>query len=190
MSDSLKYAMSIPLEDMELQKIFQCDYFVFVMHRQENLINEDFVKSVVERIQVIAKEGKKCVIILHAITKNTFEKIGIMEELRNNSDIIMLPRVNYFDFMKLLKNSSFVISDGGSNQEELYYMGKPCLIIRKSTERDEGIGLNGIMFNGDINAIDRFAKSYQEMSKGEPYIEASPSRIIADYLEKELIASK
>ena len=189
LSDSLKYAINIPLEDMKLQNILLQDYFVFVMHRQENLMNEKFVKDVVERIEIIA-EKMKCVIILHAITKNTFEKIGIMEKLKRNSNIVMFPRVNYFDFMKLLKNSNFVISDGGSNQEELYYMGKPCLIMRKSTERDEGIGQNGIMFNGDINAIDRFAKSYHEMSKGEPYIETSPSRIIVDYLEKESVVSK
>lgn len=50
-------------------------------------------------------------------------------------------------------------------------MDKPYLIMRNSMERDEGIGLNGIMFNGDIDAIERFAKLYQEMSKGEPYIE-------------------
>lgn len=189
LSDSLRFAMNVPLEDEKIRQLFDQDYFIFVMHRQENLMNESFVVSVVEKIAAIAKE-KKCVIILHKITKNTFEKVGLMDRLIKNPNIIMLPRVNYFDFMKLLKNSGFVISDGGSNQEELYYMGKPCLIMRRSTERNEGIGINCIMYNGDIEAIDRFAASYREMSRGEPHIEVSPSKIIVDYLEESFPGNK
>ena len=68
------------------------------------------------------------------------EQEAVEEALKENENIILIPRVQYFDFMKLLENAKFVITDGGSNQEELYYMQKPCLILRKVTERKEGIG--------------------------------------------------
>ncbi len=74
--------------------------------------------------------------------------------------------------------------DGGSNQEELYYMGKPCLILRESTERDEGVGHNGIMFNGDLSIIERFALNYKKYKQKKPFIEESPSKIICDNLIK------
>ena len=33
-----------------------------------------------------------------------------------------------------------MITDGGSNQEELSYLGKPTLLMRRATERQEGLG--------------------------------------------------
>ena len=180
--DSLRLADSVPMEK-NIPYIADKDYFVFVMHRQENLLKRDFVLDVVDRIVKVARK-KKCVLILHEITKNAFIKFGIMEELRNNPDIILQPRVDYFDFMKVLKASDFVITDGGSNQEELYYMGKPCLILRKRTERDEGLGKNAVMFEQDIAAIERFASLYEEKRLVPPNVRISPTKIIVDVLQE------
>lgn len=134
-------------------------YFVFVMHRQENLANERLVRESVKRIIDISKQIKG-VIILHTITKNTYEKMGIIDDLRLNPNIMLLPRVDYFSFMKLLNSSEFVITDGGSNQEELSYMGKPTLIMRKTTERPEGIGENAMIYNS-IEDLMVFSKTYK-----------------------------
>lgn len=179
--DSLAFSQDIPVETKDLDKILNQDYFVFVMHRQENLMNTDFVKQVVAQVKKYAKE-KKCVIILHKITENTFKDLGILEELEQNPQFILLPRVDYFDFMKLLQNAQFVLTDGGSNQEELHYMGKPCLIMRKTTERNEGIGQNAVLFDGKIETMDSFVTCYSKY-QGQRLIEtASPSKIIANEL--------
>ena len=178
--DSLRYSEKMPLK-MELSSILQNEYFVFVMHRQENLANKGFVRAVLNEIEQVAK-AKKCVIILHEITKNAFINFELMEALKKNENIVMLPRVDYFDFMKLLNGAEFVITDGGSNQEELYYMGKPTLIMRKTTERSEGIGINAKLFGGDVKEIGRFAKEYTKM-KVDNREEVSPSKIIADRLQ-------
>lgn len=191
LSDSLNFTTRIPLNNKKVSEILSCgkEYFVFVLHRQENLMNKKFVHTVVRRIERIS-EKYRCVIILHNITETTFKKENILDRLQKNSNIVLLPRVEYCDFMKLLKGSEFVISDGGSNQEELYYMGKPCLIMRKSTERDEGVGHNGIMFDGDFETIERFSKNYKKYVKDRPYIEVSPSEIIGEYLENESALSR
>lgn len=181
--DSLRLANNVPMEN-NIPYIEEEDYFVFVMHRQENLMRKEFVIDVVDRIIKISQK-KKCVVILHEITRNAFVKYGIMKELRNNNNIIMQPRVDYFDFMKVLKAADFVITDGGSNQEELYYMGKPCLILRKHTERDEGLGHNAIMFDRDVEAIERFASSYESMNLSPVNVKISPTKIIVDALQEK-----
>ncbi|HHX81694.1 MAG TPA: hypothetical protein GX696_01765 [Pseudomonadaceae bacterium] len=56
------------------------------------------------------------------------------------SHIELRPRYDYFRFIGLVKGAEYVITDGGSNQEECFYLGKPCLLMRKATERDEGVG--------------------------------------------------
>ena len=82
--------------------------------------------------------------------------------------------------MKLLRGAQFVITDGGSNQEELHYMGKPCLIMRRATERLEGIGKNAILFDGCVEEIVRFAKEYITYQCSANVSGYSPSAIIAE----------
>lgn len=182
--DSLEYSNSISVEDEKIKTIINTDYFVFVMHRQENLVNKAFVAEVVNEITKAAR-NKKCIILLHKITENAFIKFGLLDELKKNNNIEMIPRVNYFDFMKLLQNSAFVITDGGSNQEELYYMNKPCLILRKTTERSEGLGINARLYNGDTSDIDNFIKEIDDKKYIRGVIsKKSPSKIIVDALMK------
>lgn len=176
--DSLDFSRNVPLEG-ELQNVIQEEYFVFVMHRQENLANKKFVSEVMEQI-VSASKNKKCVIILHEITKNTLKSMGLLNQMQENSQMILLPRVDYFDFMKLLDAATYVITDGGSNQEELYYMNKPCLIMRTTTERNEGLGENARLFNGKASDIGNFVKEYYTMRRVNTLAESQPSKLIVD----------
>jgi UDP-N-acetylglucosamine 2-epimerase (non-hydrolysing) len=179
--DSLSISRTMPIITSGIDNVIKQDYFVFVMHRQENLANKDFVQKVVSNIIKVSKK-KKCVLILHKITENTLSQMGLLEKLRQDDNFILLPRVDYFDFMRLLENSKFVITDGGSNQEELHYMGKPCLVMRKTTERKDGIGSNARMYGGDIDMILKFAKHYNKYERESIVGEYSPSKIICDNL--------
>lgn len=179
--DSLGYSKNMRLVTDGLEAILAQDYFVLVMHRQENLANKEFVKRVIQKIKEIAV-SRRCVLILHKITESVLEKLGLLSELKSNENFELLPRVDYFDFMKILNGAKFVITDGGSNQEELYYMGKPCLVMRKTTERSEGISKNAVLYDGDIDCISSFANEYSRYEiQGEEQKE-SPSMIISDYL--------
>ena len=183
--DSLRLAEKVPVES-NLSYIEGGNYFVFVMHRQENLLRRDFVEDVVNRVIKVAKE-KRCIMILHEITQRAFVRFGIMDELRKNSNIVLQSRVDYFDFMKVLKAADFVITDGGSNQEELYYMGKPCLILRKHTERDEGLGKNAVLFEQKLAAIEKFASLYDRKHL-QPFVtKISPAKIIVDILQENQV---
>lgn len=182
--DSLAWSKKIEIKTKAVQKIQGQDYFVFVMHRQENLMNNNFVSQVIKQIRVLSRE-RKCVLILHKITENKFKEIGILENLQKDKNFLLMPRVDYFDFMKLLEGSQYVITDGGSNQEELYYMGKPCLIMRKTTERQEGIGENAVMYTGKIDDIKSFAKNYKSYQRECLLEKCQPSKIICDVLCKQ-----
>lgn len=181
--DSLGYANSIQLKS-NIGPLLELDYFVFVMHRQENLANKKLVNETIRHIEQVAL-AHKCVFILHEITKNTLNECALLQQLQDNENVVLLPRVDYFDFMKLLENAQFVITDGGSNQEELYYMGKPTLIMRKNTERKEGLGINARLYGGDVAEIDRFVQEYDTM-KVDEIKEVMPSRLIVDEIEKML----
>lgn len=179
--DSLKISKSMPVITDLLEPVLSQDYFVFVMHRQENLMNREFVQQIITCIEEMAKR-MKCVLILHQITENVLREMKILQKLQDNPDFILFHRVDYFDFMKMLDHAEYVITDGGSNQEELYYMGKPCLIMRKTTERNEGLGQNARMFGGDIKELLNFVNEYMNMKINPIIVSRSPAEIIGETL--------
>lgn len=179
--DSLKYALSVPCEDQTVNSLTDQQYFVFVLHRQENLENDRLIKMLLSRIEKLSQKYK-CVIILHKITEIKFEKIGVLDDFSKNPNYVLLPRVDYFDFMKLLNNSQFVITDGGSNQEELSYMGKPALIVRKTTERNEGLGENAVLWGGNDDTIGEFLENTSKYAKPALSGTNKPSERIVDVL--------
>lgn len=109
------------------------DYMVFTFHRPANVDNEGQLKKLVEIIIGIAKDNK-VVFPIHPRTKNNLIKFGF-EEVLNHANIITSEPVGYIDFMKLIQNSSAVITDSGGIQEETTFMQVPCLTIRPNTER-------------------------------------------------------
>ena len=184
--DSLALAREQECTSPVINNLLPSEYFVFVMHRQENLANKEFVKTVLDRIIILSKKIK-CVVILHTITKNAFIDYGYMEQLKKEGNIVFLDRQEYFDFIKLLSYSSFVITDGGSNQEELNYLGKPCLILRSFTERLEGVGENAEMYNGEPDMILSFADNASSYRREPVHPSVSPTEIITETL-KQLIS--
>lgn len=185
--DSLNASKKLPILTEQVKTltdgVTKNPYFVFVMHRQENIAKTEFFKEVMEHIKKNA-EGMHCVLILHKITELKLEEIGLLEGLKKNSNFSLLPRVDYFDFMKLLDCAEYVITDGGSNQEELHYMGKPTLIMRETTERSEGIGQNAMLYGGNISMITQFAEDYKKYRIDKVDAFVSPSREIAEWLNR------
>lgn len=179
--DSLRFSMSMKIATDGLEEILGQNYFVFVMHRQENLGNKEFVRQIVERVKKLA-QSRQCVLILHKVTEVAFMKMGILEELSADKRFILLSRVDYFDFMKLLDGAQYVITDGGSNQEELHYMGKPCLILRKETERQEGIGTNAVLCGKNIDMIENFERDHEKYRSDFVVDIHRPSKAIAEKL--------
>lgn len=184
--DGLQFANTRPFNaglKTEIEKI-QGAYFVFVMHRQENVANTALFKSTIEKI-LETVHSIHCVFILHEITRLALEKNGLLQKVSNDR-FTLLPRVEYFDFMKILYGAEFVITDGGSNQEELAYMGKPCLIMRTKTERQDGIGENAVLCNNDFEIFNRFIKNYGSYKRPAIVVETLPSLSIIETLEKEI----
>lgn len=179
--DSLFYSDKQQIQNKKIAEIIKTNYCVCVVHRQENLLKTNFVKHITKKIIDVSKR-EKVVFILHTITKNTLMQLNLLNKLQESENIILLDRAEYFDFMKLLQNSDFVITDGGSNQEELYYMGKPTLILRSATERQEGIGENALLYGDDLSSIDLFIKNYKTFEREPITPNVLPSKIICNKL--------
>ncbi|MBN1971208.1 MAG: UDP-N-acetylglucosamine 2-epimerase [Candidatus Delongbacteria bacterium] len=155
--DSLSLALpSIEKYDVEIPAEKYC---VVTIHRFENLSKYDRMKKLTDFLVELSDEIK-VLFIMHNPTKRSLAKHKLIDNLRN-SNIEIRNRYDYFRFIKLLKNSEFVISDGGSNQEECFYLGKPVLLYRMESERQEGLGQNAIISKYDMKIVKDFTDNYK-----------------------------
>jgi len=155
-------------------------YFVLVFHRQEHVIfGKAKGRKILQEILKNINTDMKCVFMVHDISRDFVDSIGI-----NTKDVIFQKRMKYKDFMELIYHSEFMITDGGSNQEELYYMGKPCLVLRNVTERIEGIGKNVVISKNSVKKISNFIRNYKtyRRNKVEINLKNKPSKIVYNFL--------
>ena len=119
---------------------------------------------------------------MHKLTENFAKNVGIWEELKKNPSVTQISRQPYGVFANIMSKCEFMVTDGGSNQEEAYYLGKPCLILRNKTERIEGLGKNVVLAKGSKKIINKFMSDYKEYSFKSFKNSERPSKIIVDYL--------
>jgi len=158
-------------------------YFIFVVHRQEHtLFNKKSSKGLIEHVIGKANENLKCVFIMHKLTEDYLVNQKLYAKINRNKNVVMPSRLPYIKFIKLLSSAEFIATDGGSNQEEAYYLGTPCLILRNCTERIEGLNENAVLAGNDINMIDKFIEQYKVYKRKHVVVKKKPSKIIVDSL--------
>ncbi len=166
-------------------KIPKEKYFLINVHRYENLRDKKRLQKIIEMVKQTQIKG---IWPLHDNTRKHLEVYGLMEEVENIKNIEIISLIRYDEFIFLLANSEYIMADGGSIQEESLIFKKPYLILRKYTERQEGL-LTGINFLTKLN-VDYSRKIIKEIEQGKikktkftnPYGEKGLSGKIVGYL--------
>ena len=133
------------------------------IHRAEN--TADPVK-LVELFDSLNKLETKIIIPLHPRTKKVLEEIGYLKKLGKNIEII--DPLGYLDFLWLMSNSTFIMTDSGGIQEEALMLDVPCITLRENTERvvtlknDANIlvGTDSLRLSSAIEDIPKRKKKY------------------------------
>ncbi|WP_374341254.1 UDP-N-acetyl glucosamine 2-epimerase [Azonexus sp.] len=155
---------------------------VVSLHRFENIFRQERLRHILSLVEEAA-ERHPLVFVLHPATRRNLEKFGLLARLEGNPRIGLWPRMGYFEFVSLISRAAFVITDGGSNQEELSYLDKPTLLMRQATERQEGVGRNIVLSGYDRDRLRAFLDGLETRSLGAANLgAASPSAAIADAL--------
>ncbi len=153
------------------------------IHRFENIFFRKRFMLILDLIERAA-EHSPIIFVLHPATKSRLNKFGLLKKLQANERISLVSRMGYVAFCQLLDQAEFVITDGGSNQEELYYLGKPTLLMRKHTERIEGKGSTMMIGNYDLKSLQIFLKNLDSLrGKRQVISNNSPSSLIVSDLQ-------
>ena len=129
MIDSLKNSLEKQTDILERLNLKSKNYGIVTLHRPSNVDDKDKLQNLLEILNDIET---KLVWPMHPRTKNSIQKFNLEDKLKK---IVVTEALGYLDFISLLSQSKFVLTDSGGIQEETTYLKIPCLTIRKSTER-------------------------------------------------------
>ncbi|MEC9423895.1 MAG: UDP-N-acetylglucosamine 2-epimerase, partial [Nitrospinota bacterium] len=114
-------------ENVELKKTIaeaSGQFAIVSLHRFETISKKEKLEQVVKELIKISRKIK-LLFILHPPTRVALKKMNLYELLEQEPACHLLPRLGFFEFNQILRNTEFIITDGGSNQEECFYLGVP-----------------------------------------------------------------
>ena len=121
---------------------------------------------------------------------------GTVQMMLSNRDRVhLIPPVDYFQFLSLLRRCYLVLTDSGGVQEEAPIFHKPVLVLRKVTERPEAsllgmakvVGTSREVIVREASRLLGSKFAYQSMAAGDcPYGDGRAAERIATALSRWL----
>lgn len=177
--------ISLKIAEKKFGKLKEKNFCLINIHRHENIKSKERLEKIVDIINEINIPSYWP---LHDNTKQQLEKFGLMEKIKENRKIEVSKLVSYLEFIRLLANCKYLITDGGSIQEESLAFEKVCILLRKKTERIEGLktGINfltGLDLEYARSVIKKIEEGKFRMSKFKnPYGDGHAAEKIVDYV--------
>jgi len=122
--DLMKDALLMTLEKYDI-KVSRGDYLVLTLHRQENLMDRNRLRGIIEGL---VRSGRKIIFPAHPRTLQTMTDFGVVDLLRG-SKIELIKPLGYVDFLRLAAGADKILTDSGGVRREAYLLRKPCIVL-------------------------------------------------------------
>ncbi|ELF2057900.1 UDP-N-acetylglucosamine 2-epimerase (non-hydrolyzing) [Campylobacter coli] len=164
-------------------------------HRRENF-GEGFLQ-ICEALKSIAINNPN-IDIVYPVHLNPNVQKPVKSILSDITNIYLINPLKYEEFVYLMSNCYFIITDSGGVQEEAPSLGKPVLVMRETTERPEAVEAGTVKLVGTCkSSIIKVAQEliddedkYKKMSKASnPYGDGKACEKITEILIKKEIIS-
>lgn len=174
-----------------LQSIFSNDQQTILLttHRRENLHE---LKNIFAAINQLLQEHQN-IQVLFPIHKNPQIRKTVYDFFQTNERIHLIEPLDYESFVQVMKHSYLIITDSGGIQEEAPSLGKPVLVVRNTTERQEGVEAGTLKLVGtstksiyeECTTLIHDASEYEKMQKiSNPYGDGNTSRRIIEIIKE------
>ena len=190
--DALKTTVKEDYTHPELEWAEGSRLIFITAHRRENL--GEPMHHMFRAIRRVMEEHPD-VKALYPIHMNPIVRKAADEELGDFDRIHIIDPVEVFDCHNIMAKSYLILTDSGGIQEEAPSLGKPVLVMRDTTERQEGIDAGTLKLVGTEEEViyQNFKKlledkdAYNTMKQANnPYGDGHACEYIADILEKNL----
>ncbi|MDE2091445.1 MAG: UDP-N-acetylglucosamine 2-epimerase [Gammaproteobacteria bacterium] len=133
-------------------------YSVLTLHRLETLSRQNRLERVIRHVMRLSETIGPIRFFLHGPTQRALTRSGLLKVLEKHPAFTLMPLKPYPEFIRQIVHCRFLLSDGGSIQEEASYLNKPCLILRERTERLHGMHANACLASFDMMTDADFLK--------------------------------
>ncbi len=162
-------------------------------HRRENF--GEPLENICHALRTLATDYGESLRIVYPVHLNPNVQEPVYRLLGNLPNITLLPPLDYLPFVHLMKHATLILTDSGGLQEEAPGLGKPVLVLRRVTERPEGVQAGTVRLVGtDFHTIVAETRrllddpqAYQAMAQAvNPYGDGkAAARIVQAILETE-----
>lgn len=169
-------------------------YAVITMHRPVNVDSKKGLTRLVSLLKRIILEMNIAIVFpIHPRTIKSLQKNNLLDNLKKTKKLLIVEPMDYPDFIKLIKESLFVMTDSGGIQEEASYLKIPTITLRTSTERPSTIecGANHLLSFEDPTKTTKQIKQIIKKTKKEeigdiPLNDGKASERIVDLIIKNI----
>lgn len=182
-------------ENHEIEKLkkdldVKRDIVLVTGHRRENH-GQGFI-NICNALKRLSKENTE-IQIVYPVHLNPKVKNIVHSMLSGINNIHLVSPLSYPSFIWLINKSKIILTDSGGIQEEAPSLGKPVIVLRDTTERQEAIDEGTALLAGteeDVifqlaNTLLNNKKQYLEMSsKTNPYGDGKASERIVNLMTK------
>lgn len=105
-------------------------------HRRENLGQP--MQEICLALRTLVNDFTNCEIVF-SVHKNPKVREVVFPALQGVERVHLIEPVDYTTLIRLMRASTLILTDSGGIQEEAPSLGKPVLVLRKTTERPEGV---------------------------------------------------
>lgn len=137
------------------------EYVLITLHRPSNVDDMDKLKEIFDDFIKLSKT-ETLVYPIHPRTKNNLEKLGYLQKVQENPNIILDEPLGYLEFTCLMANCKYLVTDSGGLQEESTALDIPCFTLRENTERPSTLIEN----NGTNQMISKISEIELKECKG------------------------
>lgn len=157
---------------------------VMTLHRVENLHRKRRRDGFV-RLALQIQRTWGVLLVLHPATR---AKLGATGELRllEAAGVTMVDTLAHREFVAAVAQARFVVTDGGSIQEECAALGIPCLLWRRRTERPDGLGGPVVVSRHDQSIVSQFLAQFEQLRRPPKDLSVPVSQHIVDVLDEAL----
>lgn len=139
---------------------------IVTAHRREN--HGEGIDNIINAIKTLASRGD--LQIVFPVHHNPNSKRQIIQSLANVGNVHLVGQIDYMSFVYLLEKCYLIITDSGGIQEEAPSLGKPVLVTRYSTERQEAIEAGSSILVGPV--CDVIVKEVEKLLENDVYYQS------------------
>lgn len=142
-------------------------FILSTIHRNNNTDEPSRLSALFSAMNTITKNNQINIILpLHPRTAKLLNQnlpAGLLNEIKSNPRIKIIPPVSFLEMIALEKNAQLVLTDSGGVQKEAFFFKKPCIIFRSETEWVELVECGSAII-ADADEV-RILKAYDQFKQ-------------------------